>query len=135
MFWPCCSSFSFKLLYFRHLCYFSEIMFFKELSAFMALYVIHSAFTWQRAFVQIFLSAGKRFIIALSLIIALNYYLCSQFGARKSTIVNFIALSAFMALLFYSGSFIFSCIAPFCSCIALYSDFLCESALVYFLQL
>ena len=27
----------------------------------------HSAFIWQRAFVQVFLSAGKRFIIALSL--------------------------------------------------------------------
>jgi hypothetical protein len=38
----------------------------------MALYFIHGAFIlfhgafiWQRAFVQIFLSAGKRFIIAL----------------------------------------------------------------------
>jgi hypothetical protein len=66
-------------------------MFFKELSAFIALYLIqgalfpsgrfisfralyfiHGAFiSWQRAFVQVFLSAGKRFIIALSLIIAL----------------------------------------------------------------
>ena len=69
MLWPYCSLFSFKaLLYFRHLCYFSEIMFFKALSAFIALYFIHGAFIfWQRAFAQVFLSAGKRFIIALSL--------------------------------------------------------------------
>jgi hypothetical protein len=40
----------------------------------------------------------------------------------------FKALSAFMALLFYSGRFYFFCIAPFCSCIALYSDSLGESA-------
>jgi hypothetical protein len=79
---------------------FHETMFFKELSAFialyfihgalfhswrfisfMALYFIHGAFMfWQRAFVQIFLSAGKRFIIALSLIIALysNFSKCRK---------------------------------------------------------
>jgi hypothetical protein len=36
--------------------------------SFMVLYFIHGAFiSWQRAFVQVFLSARKRFIIALSL--------------------------------------------------------------------
>ncbi len=46
-------------------------------------------------------------------------------------------ISYFMALLFYSGRFYFSCIAPFnsciapfCSCIALYSDF-CVSQHLY----
>ena len=82
MFWPCCSLFSFKaLLYFRHLYYFSWDHVFKELSAFMALYFIHGAFiSWQRAFAQVFLSAGKRFIIALSLIIALysNFSKCRK---------------------------------------------------------
>jgi hypothetical protein len=41
----------------------------------MALYFIHGAFiSWQRAFAQVFLSAGKRFIIALSL----NLSKCKQ---------------------------------------------------------
>ncbi len=66
---------------------FHEIMFFKELSAFIALYFIQGALfpswrfiSWLRAFVQVFLSAGKRFIIALSLIIALysNFSKCRK---------------------------------------------------------
>jgi hypothetical protein len=36
-------------------------------------------------------------------------------------------------LLFYLERFYFSCIAPFHSCIALLSNSLCESALIYFL--
>jgi hypothetical protein len=69
MFWPCCGYFLSKRFYILDTCViFHEIMFSKALSAFIALYFIQGAFIfWQRAFVQIFLSAGKRFIIALSL--------------------------------------------------------------------
>jgi hypothetical protein len=64
----------------------------------MALYFIHGAFIlfhgalifWQRAFVQIFLSAGKRFIIAL----LLNLSKCKQvlifYSSKYGTVSNFL---------------------------------------------
>jgi len=54
------------------------------------------------------------------------YFLSKRFYILDTCVIFyeimfFKELSAFMALLFYSGRFYFSCIAPFCSCIALYS--------------
>jgi hypothetical protein len=77
MSWPCCNLFSFKTLYYlskRFYLFWTLVLFFWDyfialLFHFMALYFIHGALFhfifWQRAFVQVFLSARKRFIIAL----------------------------------------------------------------------
>jgi hypothetical protein len=51
----------------------------------------------------------------------------------SALIIVFGATITLGALLFYLERFYFSCIAPFHSCIALFSNSLCESALVYFL--
>ncbi len=100
---------------FQTLVLFSEIMFFKALSAFkalyfsfhsalfhsqrfisfMALYFVHGAFIWQRAFVQVFLSAGKRFIIALSL----NYLSASKcLYSKYGTVSNFLFQNMYQLL-------------------------------------
>ncbi len=71
----------------------------------------------------------------------LIFVLVQSLRQKKLTIVYFHSAFSFQSAFNFHGSFIlfmtlyFSCIAPFCSCIALYSNFLCESALVYFLQL
>ncbi len=85
MLWPCCSLFSFKaLLYFRHLCYFAEIIsqrfyFISQRFYFLSgRFIIALLFSvralYHSAFIQIFLSAGMRFIIALSL----NFFLSAS---------------------------------------------------------
>jgi hypothetical protein len=62
---------SFKaLLYILDTCVIFLRLFYSAFISFHSAFIsFHSAFIWQRAFVQVFLSAGKRFIIALSLII------------------------------------------------------------------
>ncbi len=83
---------------------FHEIMFFKELSAFIVLYFLQGAFILFRAL----------------------YFIHGAF-------------ILFRALYFIHGAFIlfralyFSCIAPFYSCIALYSDF-CVSQHLYIIS-
>jgi hypothetical protein len=80
----------------------------------MALYFIHGAFiSRQRAFVQVFLSAGKRYIIVLSLIIALSLNL----SKCKQVLILFILLSMEQCPIFY-----------FKICISYYFNFLMCSA-------
>ncbi len=95
---------------------FHEIMFFKELSAFIALYFMHGA-----------LFPSGRFISFRAL-----YFLAKSFCSNLSKCRKALYHSAFT----YHSAFIlfralyFSCIAPFCSCLALYSDF-CVSQHMY----
>jgi len=100
---------------------FHEIMFFKELSAFIALYFIQGTlfpsgrfisfmallFLGKELLFKVFLSAGKRFIIALSL----NLSKCKQ------VLILFILLSMEQCPIFY-----------FKICISYYFNFLMCSA-------
>jgi hypothetical protein len=59
--------------------------------------------------------------------IALKYCSCSKFETRKLVIVNFHSAFSFHGAFILFMALYFSCIAPFCSCIALYSNFLSVS--------